>query len=634
MKTVQKHDLSFDELDELVRPAPEVVEFEEVSNKMVSRRGFLGGGVAVGAGAFVMGSTTLAAGKALAAGSEESRLAFKMVKANALDTVTVPEGYKWEILASWGEPMFSSTPDFNGATGGTGASQEAAFGDHCDGMALFAHHGRQILCVNNEYTNLKTLHANRTDGVPTTADDIRKSKAAHGVSIVEIAHKNNQWGIVKDSEFNRRITADTEMDITGPARGHKLMRTSSDSKGVVAKGTWNNCGNGQTPWGTYLTCEENFNGYFSSSDENFSLTPEMKRYGISHKDWGYKWAMSDSRFDVSKEPNEPNRAGYIVEIDPLDPKARPKKRTALGRFKHENAELTIASNGHVVVYLGDDERGEFLYRFVSKHKYLAGGNNRDLLEEGTLYVAKFHDNNRGEWLALTPKTTGMTEAEISIHTRIAASKVGATTMDRPEWVASNPNKVEVFCALTNNKNRGVKPNAGGDATPAGGPNPRVENNFGQIVRWTPMNEDHTSSDFKWNLFVLAGNPAVYDDANAGSQNVNQDNMFNSPDGLKFDSKGLLWIQTDGNYSNAKGFEGQGNNQMLVGDPETGEIRRFLVGPKECEITGAAWNTERTTMFISVQHPGEKGDSHWPGGGQSVPRSSVIAISREDGAVIG
>ncbi|MEP0072499.1 MAG: PhoX family phosphatase, partial [Marinomonas sp.] len=586
MKTVQKHDLSFDELDELVRPAPEVVEFEEVSNKMVSRRGFLGGGVAVGAGAFVMGSTTLAASKALAAGSEESRLAFKMVKANALDTVTVPEGYKWEVLASWGEPMFSSTPDFNGATGGTGASQEAAFGDHCDGMALFAHHGRQILCVNNEYTNLKTLHANRTDGVPTTADDIRKSKAAHGVSIVEIAHKNNQWGIVKDSEFNRRITADTEMDITGPARGHKLMRTSSDSKGVVAKGTWNNCGNGQTPWGTYLTCEENFNGYFSSSDENFSLTTEMKRYGISHKDWGYKWAMSDSRFDVSKEPNEPNRAGYIVEIDPLDPKARPKKRTALGRFKHENAELTIASNGHVVVYLGDDERGEFLYRFVSKHKYLAGGNNRDLLEEGTLYVAKFHDNNRGEWLALTPKTTGMTEAEISIHTRIAASKVGATTMDRPEWVASNPNKVEVFCALTNNKNRGVKPNAGGDATPAGGPNPRVENNFGQIVRWTPMNEDHTSRDFKWNLFVLAGNPAVYDDANAGSQNVNQDNMFNSPDGLKFDSKGLLWIQTDGNYSNAKGFEGQGNNQMLVGDPETGEIRRFLVGPKECEITGA------------------------------------------------
>ncbi|MBD5769909.1 PhoX family protein [Marinomonas colpomeniae] len=634
MKTVQKHDLSFDELDELVRPAPEVVEFEEVSNKMVSRRGFLSGGAAVGAGAFVMGSTSLAAGKAFAAGEKESRLAFSMVKANTLDTVTVPEGYKWEVLASWGDPMFSNAPAFNSATGGTGASQELSFGDHNDGMAMFSHNGRQILCVNNEYTNLNTLHANRTDGVPTTADDILKSKAAHGVSIVEVARKNNQWGIVKDSEFNRRITVDTEMDITGPARGHNLLKTKEDPKGVVAKGTWNNCGNGQTPWGTYLTCEENFNGYFSSSDESFSLTPEMKRYGISHKDWGYKWAMADSRFDLSKEPQEPNRAGYIVEIDPLDPTSRPKKRTAMGRFKHENAELTIASNGHVVVYLGDDERGEFLYRFVSKHKYLAGGNNRNLLEEGTLYVAKFHDNNRGEWLALTPKTTGMTEAEISIHTRMAASKVGATTMDRPEWVASNPNKIEVFCALTNNKNRGVKPNAGGDETPPTGPNPRVKNNFGQIVRWTPMDEDHTSSEFKWNLFVLAGNPAVYDDANAGSKNLNQDNMFNSPDGLKFDSKGLLWIQTDGNYSNEKGFQGQGNNQMLVGDPETGEIRRFLVGPRECEITGAAWNIERTTMFVSVQHPGEKGDSHWPDGGQSVPRSSVIAISREDGAVIG
>ncbi len=634
MKTVQKHDLSFDELDELVRPAPEVVEFEEVAKSMVSRRGFLGGGAAVGASAFVMGSTTLAAGKAFAASEKESRLAFSMVKANTLDTVTVPEGYKWEVLASWGDPLFSNAPAFNSATGGTGASQELSFGDHNDGMAMFSHNGRQILCVNNEYTNLNTLHANRTDGVPTTADDILKSKAAHGVSIVEVARKNNQWGIVKDSEFNRRITVDTEMDITGPARGHNLLKTKEDPKGVVAKGTWNNCGNGQTPWGTYLTCEENFNGYFSSSDESFSLTPEMKRYGISHKDWGYKWAMADSRFDLSKEPQEPNRAGYIVEIDPLDPTSRPKKRTAMGRFKHENAELTIASNGHVVVYLGDDERGEFLYRFVSKHKYLAGGNNRNLLEEGTLYVAKFHDNNRGEWLALTPKTTGMTEAEISIHTRMAASKVGATTMDRPEWVASNPNKIEVFCALTNNKNRGVKPNAGGDETPPTGPNPRVKNNFGQIVRWTPMNEDHTSSEFKWNLFVLAGNPAVYDDANAGSKNLNQDNMFNSPDGLKFDSKGLLWIQTDGNYSNEKGFQGQGNNQMLVGDPETGEIRRFLVGPRECEITGAAWNTERTTMFISVQHPGEKGDSHWPDGGQSVPRSSVIAISREDGAVIG
>ena len=629
----QKQNLSFDELDELVRPAPEVVEFEEVAHRMVSRRGFLSGGAAVGASAFVMGSTTLAAGKAFAAAeASESRLAFSMVKANTLDTITVPEGYKWEVVASWGDPLFSNAPAFDPMTGGTGASQELAFGDHNDGMAFFAKDGKQIMAINNEYTNEKTLHANRADGMPINADDVRKNKAAHGVSIIEVDQRGGKWGIVQDSPYNRRITADTEMDITGPARGHKWLQTSEDPKGVVAKGTWNNCGNGQTPWGTYLTCEENFNGYFSAS-KDFNMPEAFKRYGVS-TEGRYNWALSDDRFNLDKEPNEPNRFGYIVEIDPLDPTSRPKKRTALGRFKHENAELTIAANGHVVVYLGDDERGEFLYRFVSKHKYLAGGNNRDLLEEGTLYVAKFHDNNRGEWLALTPKTTGMTDAEIAIHTRMAASKVGATTMDRPEWVAAHPHKAEVYCSLTNNKNRGVKPNAGGDETPATGPNPRVKNDFGQIVRWMPMNEDHTSVEFKWDLFVLAGNPAVYTDANAGSKNINQDNMFNSPDGLKFDSKGLLWIQTDGNYSNEKGFQGQGNNQMLVGDPETGEIRRFLVGPKECEITGIAWNANKTTMFISVQHPGEDGNSNWPNGGQSVPRSSVVAISREDGAVIG
>ncbi|MCC4274902.1 MAG: transcriptional initiation protein Tat [Marinomonas sp.] len=633
MSVKQDQMLGFDEHDELVRPAAEVVEFEETAKAMVSRRGFLTGGAAVGATAFVMGSTTLAAGNALAGEEMKmSRLAFEMVKANALDTVTVPKGYNWQVLASWGEPLFSNAPAFDPATGGTGASQEMSFGDHNDGMALFSHNGRQILCVNNEYTNAKTLHANRADGKPINADDVRKNKAAHGVSVVEIARKDGKWGIVKDSEFNRRITADTEMDITGPARGHDLMKTKADPKGVVAKGTWNNCGNGQTPWGTYLTCEENFNGYFSSSNKNFPLTPQMKRYGISHDDRGYNWALADSRFDLSKDPQEPNRFGYIVEIDPLNPTARPKKRTALGRFKHENAEVEVAANGHVVVYLGDDERGEFLYRFVSKNKYVVGGDNTDLLEEGTLYVAKFNENNTGHWIALTPKATGMTEAEIAIYTREAASKVGATTMDRPEWVASNPNKAEVYCALTNNKNRGVKPNAGGDETPAVGPNPRVKNNYGQIVRWQPANQDHTAEKFSWDLFVLAGNPAVYDDAYAGSKNVNKDNMFNSPDGLKFDKKGMLWIQTDGNYSNEKDFAGQGNNQMLVADPETGEIKRFLVGPKECEITGAAWSADRTTMFVSIQHPGEKGDSVWPNGG--VPRSSVIAISRDDGEMIG
>ena len=634
MTTKNTVEIGFDEFDEIVRPAPAGVDFDNVAEASMSRRSFLGGGAAFGATAFVMGSTTLSAANAVAAGNKSSRLAFDMVKANALDTVTVPKGYSWQVVTSWGDPLWSKAPELDKSTGGTGASQEMAFGDHSDGLAFFRHNGKNILAVNNEYTDSKTLLSNREGGIAVTADDIRKSKAAHGVSIVEINQKDGKWGVVKDSMYNRRITADTEMAITGPARGHALLKTSADPKGEVAKGTWNNCGNGQTPWGTYLTCEENFNGYFSASDENYKISPELARYGVSTKDRGYNWAMADDRFDLVKNPNEPNRFGYIVEIDPTNPNSMPKKRTALGRFKHENAEVAIAANGHVVVYLGDDERGEFLYRFVSEGKYTAGGDHSELLSKGTLFVAKFHENNKGEWLALTPETTGMTDAEIAIHTRLAASKVGATTMDRPEWVSSNPNKVEVYCCLTNNKNRGVKTNAGGDATPAVGPNPRVKNNFGQIVRWKPINEDHTSQEFNWDLFLLAGNPAVYDDANAGSKNINQDNMFNSPDGLKFDSKGLLWIQTDGNYSNKDGFAGQGNNQMLVADTETGEIRRFLVGPNECEITGAAWSSDKKTMFISVQHPGEKGNSNWPDGDDSIPRSSVIAITRDDGSVIG
>ena len=425
------------------------------------------------------------------------------------------------------------------------------------------------------------------------------------------------------------------MEITGPARGHDLMKTAADPAGVTSLGTWNNCGNGRTPWGTYLACEENFNGYFSSSDEAFQPTDAMKRYGLKHEDWGYAWATADERFDLSKHPNEPNRMGYVVELDPMDPTSTPKKRTALGRFKHENAELVIARNGHAVVYMGDDERGEFLYRFISEGRYVTGGDNSDLLENGKLYVAKFADDLTGEWLELSPETTGMaSQAEVCIHARIAASKLGATTMDRPEWVAANPRKNEVYCCLTNNKNRGKKPNAGGDDTSANGPNPRDGNNYGQIVRWAPDGTDHTANTFTWDLFVLAGNPDVHSDANAGSSNVNTDNKFNSPDGLGFDNSGLLWIQTDGKYSNEGDFAGMGNNQMLVGDPETGEIKRFLVGPRECEVTGITWSADRKTMFVGIQHPGEKGDSHFPDGGLSVPRSALIGITRDDGSIMG
>jgi secreted PhoX family phosphatase len=413
------------------------------------------------------------------------------------------------------------------------------------------------------------------------------------------------------------------------------MKTAADPDGTSSLGTWNNCGNGRTPWGTYLACEENFNGYFSASDQDFVPSAALRRYGVGKKDWGYGWATVDERFDIAKHSNEPNRVGYVVEIDPLDAKSTPRKRTALGRFKHENAELVLSRDGRVVVYMGDDERGEFVYRFVSSGRYVEGGDNRELLADGRLYVARFDDDFRGEWLGLTPATTGMTsQAEICIHARLAASAVGATTMDRPEWVAANPTRAEVYCALTNNKNRGRKPNAGGDPTPVGGPNPRAANHYGQILRWTPDSGDHTAAGFAWDLFVLAGNPAVHTDTYAGSANMTPDNMFNSPDGLAFSASGLLWIQTDGNYGNTGDFAGMGNNQMLVADPASGEIKRFLVGPKECEVTGTAWSADRRTLFVGIQHPGERGHSHFPEGGDRVPRSSIIAIARDDGGLIG
>ncbi|RVU33685.1 PhoX family phosphatase [Hwanghaeella grinnelliae] len=632
MPKTEKELMSFDEFDECRNPPPAETDFSQIVDRVVSRRSFLGASVAFGASAFVMGTTALRPAPASAA---PSRLAFKQVATNTLDTVTVPEGYSWHIAAKWGDPMWSNSIPFDEETRGTGISQELSFGDNNDGMAMFADGDRNILAVNNEYTNRSIIHGNRESGLAENADDVRKSKAAHGVSIIEVEQKDGRWSIVVDSPYNRRITADTPMEITGPARGHDLLKTAADPSGTTVLGTYNNCGNGKTPWGTYLTCEENFNGYYASSDPDNKPSDALSRYGVGNEDWGYNWWKYDDRFDISKTPNEPNRHGYIVEIDPMNPTSTPKKRTALGRFKHENAAVALAADGRVVVYLGDDERGEFLYKFISEGKYAAGGNNSDLLEAGTLYVAKFSDDGKGEWVALTPASTGMaSQAEICIHTRIAASAVGATTMDRPEWVACNPNRVEAYCSLTNNKNRGVKPNAGGDATPVNGPNPREKNLFGQVVRWLPAGGDHASDNFEWDLFVTAGNPVVHTGPEAGSSNVNADNMFNSPDGLGFDTTGLLWIQTDGNYKNKDGFAGQGNNQMLVGDPDTGEIKRFLVGPKECEITGITWSADRKTLFVGIQHPGEKGGSHYPAGGSSVPRSTVIAITRDDNELIG
>jgi secreted PhoX family phosphatase len=627
-----KDKLSFDEFDEVNYPRDEVCEFDRVVERALSRRGFMGGVMSFGLGSFLLSSSSLT-GRANAAAHEGAGFDFEAVAATSEDTVTVPEGYEWRTVIRWGDPLFPDAPEFDPETRGTPESQARAFGDNNDGMALFERDGRTIIIANNEYTNQSIMWGNRTENAPQGDEDVRKGMMAHGLSVFEVEAGDEGWRPKTDSELNRRITPETEMVLTGPAAGHDLLKTSADETGTRCKGTWNNCGNGVTPWGTYLTCEENFNGYFSASDEGASLTEEMKRYGISASDWGYGWAGIDSRFDVAQEPNEPNRAGYVVEIDPWDASAPPRKLTALGRFKHENAETVVNGDGRIVVYMGDDERGEFIYRYVSDGTWTEGEDGGDLLEKGTLYAAKFHDDMTGEWLPLTEEATEMSAAELAVFSRVAASKQGATTMDRPEWVAAHPERAEVYVALTNNKNRGVKPNAGGDDTSVNAANPRENNVYGQILRWRPDGEDHTADTFSWDLYALAGNPEVHEDEKAGSENINAGNMFNSPDGMAFDTRGRLWIQTDGNYDDTGDFAGMGNNQMLLGDTQSGEIRRFMVGPVGCEVTGVAWSPDRKTIFVGIQHPGEEGGSSFPDD-SPVPRSAIVAIWRSDGAEIG
>lgn len=615
-------------------------QFSQMIEARLSRRRFLAGTAAVSAGAFLSLNPIA---KALAASSDSRLLNFDAVPASTKDAIIVPKGYKATPLLSWGDPIFADAPEFDQSGKQDSAAQARQFGDNTDGMSLFPiSDDRAVIAVNNEYTNYEYLFEH--GGKAMTADDVLKAQAAHGVTVFEIVKSGGEWKVDKTGKRNRRITANTEMRLTGPAAGHALMKTKLDPSGLAPLGTFNNCANGQTPWGTYLTCEENFHGYFGTST-TAELSDDHKRYGIKAAKSSYQWHDTDERFDVAKHPNEPHRFGWVVEIDPNDPTSTPLKRTALGRFKHENAALLINDDGHVVVYLGDDERGEHIYKFVSRDRYQPGNDaaNRNLLEEGTLYVAKFEmDDNelkgKGQWIELTYGKNGLTkengfndQAEVMIFARRAATQVGATTMDRPEWVAVHPDNQHVFCTLTNNKNRGVK-----EGQPVGGPNPRAENHYGQIVRWVPTSGDHTQAEFDWDLYLIAGNPTVHKDSlYAGSDNINADNMFNSPDGIGFDKAGRLWIQTDGNYSNQGDFAGQGNNQMLCGDPNTGEVRRFLTGPIACEITGLTFSADYKTMFVGVQHPGEKGaPSHYPGGGDSKPRSTIVAITREDGGVIG
>ncbi|WP_434701286.1 PhoX family protein [Pseudomonas sp. D1-36] len=615
----------------------------------LSRRRFIGAGALCGAAMF-LGGNLLSRSVMAAAVSEgnKSMLGFDSIAAATTDTITLPPGYKASVLISWGQPLQKNAPAFDPSGNGTARAQEVQFGDNNDGMSLFPFPGdenRALMAINNEYTNYRYLFPH--GGQPQSAEEVHKAQASEGVSVIEIERRQGQWQFVQDSRYNRRIHGNTPIRLSGPAAGHDWVKTLADKSGKNVLGTFQNCANGMTPWGTYLTCEENFTDCFGSSQPDLKFDDGQKRYGATVTSREINWHLHDPRFDLAKNPNELNRHGWVVEIDPFDPTSTPVKRTALGRFKHENAALAQTDDGRAVVYMGDDERGEFIYKFVSRDRidHRNAKANRDLLDHGTLYVARFdagdgnpdHPKGKGQWIELTHGKHGLDaakgfndQAEVLIHARLAASVVGATRMDRPEWIVVSPKDGQVYCTLTNNAKRGE------DGQPVDGPNPRAKNVYGQILRWRTDRDDHAANTFDWDLFVVAGNPTVHAGTpKAGSSNVNAQNMFNSPDGLGFDKSGRLWIQTDGDSSNTGDFAGMGNNQMLCADPNSGEIRRFMVGPVGCEVTGISFAPDYKAIFVGIQHPGENGGStfpeHLPNG---KPRSSVMVITREDGGVIG
>ncbi|MFS2161669.1 PhoX family phosphatase [Pseudomonas sp. Pseusp122] len=615
----------------------------------LSRRRFISAGALCGAAMFLGGN--LLSRSALAAGVSEASsklLGFASIPAATADGISLPPGYKSSVLISWGQPLHAGGPAFDPSGKGSAAAQEVQFGDNNDGMSLFPMPGdanRALMAINNEYTNYRYLFDHGQ--APQSAEDVRKALASEGVSVIEVQRKNGQWQFVQGSKYNRRIHGNTPIRLGGPAAGHDWLKTAADTTGTKVLGTFQNCANGMTPWGTYLTCEENFTDCFGSSNAEQKFDAGIKRYGAVAASKEINWHQHDERFDLAKNPNEINRHGWVVEIDPFDPQSTPVKRTALGRFKHENAALTQTRDGRAVVYMGDDERGEFIYKFISRDKinHKNAKANRDLLDHGTLYVARFdggdsnpdHPKGQGEWVELTHGKHGIdassgfaNQAEVLIHARLAASVVKATRMDRPEWIVVSPKDGKVYCTLTNNVKRGD------DGQPVGGPNPRAKNQYGQILRWQESGDDAAAMSFAWDLFVVAGNPSVHAGTpQGGSSNITPQNMFNSPDGLGFDKAGRLWILTDGDMSNTGDFAGMGNNQMLCADPHSGEIRRFMVGPIGCEVTGISFSPDQRTLFVGIQHPGENGGStfpeHLPNG---KPRSSVMVISREDGGIVG
>ena len=633
-------------------------EFQTLAQRAMKRRSVLKGSM----GALVLSGFAAAPAAAAPApkgvNGNVGTFGFTPVAPNRKDDVVNAAEFTHNVIIRWGDPVTKNAPKFD-VYRQTPAAQAEQFGYNNDYVGLVPLDARRaLLSVNHEYTDPELMF-------PTGQyDDATMAKiemAAHGLSVVQIekGRKPGSWVASKPqvSRYNRRITVHTPFKVDGPAAGHKLLRTEADPSGSLVLGTMANCSGGTTPWGTTLSGEENFHGYFEKSgDLDASQKEAYERYGIGEEK-GRGWGKVDPRFDLTKTPNEPNRFGWVVEIDPLDPTAAPRKHTMLGRVKHEGCNVTIAPSGHVVAYSGDDEKGEYIYKFVSRdtfnpgHGPAARRHNKTLLSAGTLYVGKFtgdgeadgvHDGT-GTWIPLTSDTTsyvpGMSVAEVLIHTRLAADKVGPTKMDRPEDIEPNPVNGKVYCALTNNSKRGGK-HAVDEANPLG--SSMVRDELGAPLRKESGNRNgylleitegpaKTGTTFAWDLMLVCGDPAAQETYFAGYPKE-QVSPISCPDNVAFDAQGNVWISTDGNVL--------GSNDGLYRVPtegeERGHVQQFLTVPFGAETCGPLISPDQLSVFTAVQHPGETDDatfekpsSTWPHT-DAFPRPSVIVSYAKDG----
>ncbi|SDN23960.1 hypothetical protein SAMN04489726_5670 [Allokutzneria albata] len=658
--------------------APNVSEneyFADVVRRALSRRGALKAGAAL---ALTTAGTAALAGSAAAApgidadvdvdveigrGRRVAGLDFKPVQPNELDAVVVPEGYEQQVLIRWGDPVIPGAPkwDIDKQSPEAQAKQWGFNNDYCALVPIPGENDRWFMVSSHEYTSEQYMFRGWDPNNPTELQT-RTAWEAHGhsVVVVERNRRTNRLEVKLDPKYNRRITMTTAFEVRGPAAGSKYLKTPADPTGRKVFGTMNNCSGGLTPWGTILSGEENIHGYFGNADKvtDPKTLEQMKRYGITSKVTTRKWERFDSRFDLTKQVNEPNRFGWIVEIDPFEPDQPPIKRTALGRFKHEGANVIVNRDGRVVAYMGDDERFEYMYKFVSDGKFKQGhskrarAHNKTLLDTGTLYVARFTGNSpaaeidgsgklptdgkfdgRGEWIPLAHNdksfVPGMSAEEVYVFARIAADKVGATKMDRPEDVEPSLKTGRIYAALTNNSERGPAGKEGATEV-----NPRHSNKNGQVLEIEEDRRDNTATRFSWNLLLVCGDPKAAD-TYYGGFDKSKVSPISCPDNVAFDPYGNLWVSTDGNALD----KNDGLFALPLEGKERGHVKQFLTVPIGAECCGPII-TERHVL-VSVQHPGEldganveKPASHWPDGGSSQPRPSVVAVFKKDGGRIG